>query len=155
MHIYMFWFQVLPVGGYPPMIWSHHGRQGPPTVLCFMSRHHKARCVEAAATHARHITQHTASIIHHISHIIQHTTCIIHHISHTYNTQHASHITYHIITCNKHHASYITYHIHATHRASYITYHKHTTHTPCIQERERMLHGGDSIAHVPELVHDT
>ena len=38
--IYMFQFQVLPVRGYPPpMVWSHHGRQGPHTVLCWQQLH--------------------------------------------------------------------------------------------------------------------
>ena len=37
---YMFQFQVLPVRGYPPpMVWSHHGRQGPHTVLCWQQLH--------------------------------------------------------------------------------------------------------------------
>ena len=36
----MFQFQVLPVRGYPPpMVWSHHGRQGPHTVLCWQQLH--------------------------------------------------------------------------------------------------------------------
>ena len=39
-YIYMFQFQVLPVRGYPPpMVWSHHGRQGPHTVLCWQQLH--------------------------------------------------------------------------------------------------------------------
>ena len=25
--------------GVPPMVWSHHGRQGPPTVLCWQQLH--------------------------------------------------------------------------------------------------------------------
>ena len=38
--MYMFRFQVLPVRGYPPpMVWSHHGRQGPHTVLCWQQLH--------------------------------------------------------------------------------------------------------------------
>ena len=31
----MFWFQVLPVQGYPPsMVWSHHGGGGTPALVC-------------------------------------------------------------------------------------------------------------------------
>ena len=65
----MFWLQVWQVRGNPP--WYGLTMEGWAHPLCyvgnsFMSRHHKARCMEGAA---RYITQHTACIIHHITYI--------------------------------------------------------------------------------------
>ena len=63
----MFWFQVLPVPLHG-MGLTMEGRAHP---LChvgsFMSRHHKARCMEGAAT----MQVHTTHTMHHTSHITQ------------------------------------------------------------------------------------
>ena len=65
--LYMFWFQVLPVRGYPPPI--AHGMVSPwragPTHCVMMATGSWADITKYAAP--RHIRQETACIIHHIS----------------------------------------------------------------------------------------
>ena len=76
----MFWFQVLPVWGYPPWYGSHHGRQGPHTVLCWQQLHEQtsqSTLHGRSGDHARDIIQHTPGIIHHISHNSGYTTCCV------------------------------------------------------------------------------
>ena len=79
-YIYVFWFQVLPVRGYPPWYGSHHGRQRPPTVSCWQRLHEQtsqSTLHGRSGDHARDIIQHTPCIIHHISHNSAYTTCCV------------------------------------------------------------------------------
>ena len=47
--LYIYIYVLVPSfasAGVPPMVWSHHGRQGPPTVLCWQQLHAQTVCLQ-------------------------------------------------------------------------------------------------------------